>query len=211
MWEAALGTVGAGLVGSIINRDSQRDTNYQNALQAERSNAFNAEQSAQQMAFQERMSSTSHQREVHDLKQAGLNPILSATSQGASSPGGAAASAATPTAIAPQINMPDFFPYMVSMKQLEQADQRLAIDKANSAAGISKSLSEEELNKAEKILKQKGMIRAELEGEASDILKKFIKYMKESVQKPSLRYTPETPEQSKQKWDDYRQQQRTLP
>lgn len=64
---------------------------------SDRNNAFNAEQVQNQMDFQERMSSTSHQREVKDLIAAGLNPILSANN-GASSPSGGAATADTSTA-----------------------------------------------------------------------------------------------------------------
>ena len=68
------------------------------ANQAAIANQFSAQEAAKNRDWQEYMSNTSHQREIRDLKAAGLNPVLSAMGgNGASVTSGATASASLPS------------------------------------------------------------------------------------------------------------------
>lgn len=58
-------------------------------------NAFSASEAQKSRDFSERMSSTSYQRAMNDMKAAGLNPALAISQGGASTPSSASASASS--------------------------------------------------------------------------------------------------------------------
>lgn len=73
-WEGGGAAIGGSIVGGLLANQLSKDN------------------AREQMRWQERLSNSAHQREVQDLRAAGLNPILSAMKgQGASTPAGSAA------------------------------------------------------------------------------------------------------------------------
>lgn len=85
---------GGSLLSAGLGYLGQREANRTNVDIANRATMANSMEAQKQRDFQKEMSNTSHQRQIADLESAGLNPLLSATG-GASSPSGAAGSAAT--------------------------------------------------------------------------------------------------------------------
>lgn len=91
------GIVGSGIgsaFGDMISSDEQRSYNESLISSANQYNSLEAEKNRQ---FQKMMSDTAHQREIKDLKAAGLNPILSGMGgSGSSTPSGSSAQSAAP-------------------------------------------------------------------------------------------------------------------
>lgn len=190
----SLGAIGGALAPmSILGAAGSIGTDFANIYEANQQNTAASNAADKQINFETQMSDTAHQREVADLKAAGLNPILSAGGSGATTP-----SVGQAPVVAPQISMPDFMSYGISMKQLEQADQKIAIDKANSASGIAKNLTDADLNRVQTALQKTGLNSSQWKSDTTGWLRDAFKNIRDNVLKPNInsRGYSNTPEPS---------------
>lgn len=101
----------APLVSSAVNYFSTKDTNKENARQAELNRQFQANQSA-----------TAYQTATKDMKAAGLNPMLAYSQGGAQAMSGSTAQMQTPTISDLSSGFSSAAQQLNAKKQLEQTD-----------------------------------------------------------------------------------------
>jgi len=180
---------GAALLGSALTYHGQREANATNQniadrandlnfAEAQRNRDFQAQQVSAQNEFQERMANTVHQREVEDLKKAGINPILTVGS-GAPAPSGSAASGSQATANTTTV-------------QNTLAGAGTMINNALSAAqlvgGIQKQAAETKLINTQAKVMRKDIPKSEIINEGYDLIKPLIRKLKEGIQSSSKQY-----------------------
>jgi len=119
-------SIAAPIIGGLIGSSGVKETNEANALLSQ-----------ENRDWQERMSNTAHQREMADLKAAGLNPILTGKYGGAATPPGNVAQMNNPMEPVSQGLHSASSTYLQSRMNQEQIATQRSLQATNSASAMA--------------------------------------------------------------------------
>lgn len=190
-----------GLIDSALNFLGVRDTNrtnrgisasnrYFQSRERVLAQEYNTSEREAVQKYETEMANTALQRGMADAKAAGLHAHVAAGTPAATpsvSPGTSSAGPGDSIPMrAPRIDLPDILTAFTSLKQLQQADERIQIDDKRANAEIMKHLSGRDLDIMRKKMLEKGIPAAELGKTAGELMQRLIKMWKDEVEKPTL-------------------------
>lgn len=169
IFSGGVGNLIGGGASAYSNWRGQHEANMTNLKIGRENNLFSARQAQINRDFQERMSNTSWQRGIKDMKAAGINPMLAVSQGGASSPLGNSAQGIA------QANQQNELSLAVSSAQ---DAIRLQAELANMKANNEQTRAQTRLTDAQTAGVVAGLPRKQTEAEVWSTAKSFVQKIK---------------------------------